>query len=54
VISDQWVAEGQAAVIPSGYQYGEQELNWVYRNLTVSPVSCKVTGYVVPDTADKN
>lgn len=54
VISDQWVAEGQAAVIPSGYQYGEQELNWVYRNLTVSPISCKAAGYVVPDTADKN
>jgi len=53
VISDQWVAEGQPVTIPSGYTYGEEELNWVYRNLTVSPTSCKVTGYVVPNTADK-
>ena len=54
VISDQWIGEGQPAVIPSGYHYDEQELNWVYRNLTVSPISCKAAGYVVPDTADKN
>ena len=54
VISDQWVGDGQPAAIPDGYTYGEEELNWVYRNLTVSPVGCKVSGFVVPDTADKN
>ena len=53
VISDQWVAEGQPAAIPSGYAYAEEELNWVYRSLTVSPAGCIVTGYVVPNTADK-
>jgi hypothetical protein len=48
------VNDGQPAAIPDGYTYGEEELNWVYRNLTVSPIGCKVSGFAVPDTADKN
>lgn len=54
VISEQWVAEGQPAAVPSGYEYAEEELYWVYRNRTVSPVSCRVSGYEVPDTADRS
>lgn len=53
MISDQWVAEGQPASIPEGYTYQEEELSWVYRNLTVSPSSCRYSGYIVPNTADR-
>jgi hypothetical protein len=53
LISDQWIAEGQPAEIPQGFTYKEEELSRVYRSLTVSPVSCKYSGYVVPNTADR-
>ena len=53
IISEQWVAEGQPADIPPDYRYEEEELNWVYRNLTVAPAGCRVSGYIVPDTADR-
>lgn len=52
VISEQWVGLNQAAVPPAGYVYSQPELNWVYRNLTVSPSACPAGGFQIPDTAD--
>lgn len=54
IISEQWVAEGQPATIPSGYTYNLPELNWVYRDVDVTAISgASIKSYTLVNTADK-
>lgn len=53
VISEQWVTEGESAVVPEGYFYNESSVYWVYKDLDLWPVNLSSGTFIIPDTGTR-